>query len=297
LFSVVALDRYFVPAPLSGVLGPDDVVHLSVFLLVAGIINHLNRTRMDAEEALQRSHDQLQLRVDERTADLQHVNDLLQRLSSQLLQFQDDERRRTARLLHETVAQSLAALKMDLAVVRRSGERNSSEAKEALDEALRLTQACIREVRTVSYLLHPPLLDEVGLSAALQWYAAGFEQRSGIKAELNLQLLGRLPQEIEMTTFRIVQECLTNIHRHSGSSTARIAIHKTPSVLIVEVSDQGHGMRGRVPPTPAGSTAPFGVGIMGMRERVKQLGGSMEIESGNSGTTVRASLPYESVAA
>src|SRR5207245_8556088 len=118
--------------------------------------------------------------------------------------------------------------KMALAVVRRSGEQNSSEAKEALDEALSLTQDCIREVRTVSYLLHPPLLDEVGLSSALQWYAAGFEQRSGIKAKLTLQLLGRLPQEIEMTTFRIVQECLTNIHRHSGSSTARIAIHKTP---------------------------------------------------------------------
>jgi len=292
LFSVLALDRYFAPPELSGVLSPDDVVHLVIFLVAAGIINHLNRARMRAEEALRESHEELQTRIAERTADLQHANDVLGRLSGQLLHFQDEERRRTARLLHETVAQSLAALKMDLAVVRRLRKSSPARADEALEEAVLLAEDSIRELRTVSYLLHPPLLDEVGLASALQWYGAGFEKRSGIKTELDLPAdLGRLPHEVETTVFRIIQECLTNIHRHSGSSTARISVRKTSPELVVEVSDRGHGIPAQALDKAGASGTFFGVGIMGMRERVKQLGGHMQIDSGNNGTTVYVKLP------
>jgi signal transduction histidine kinase len=289
LLSVFALDRYFASPELSGVLSRDDVVHLGIFLLVAGLINYLSRKRIRAEEALQISHAQLELRITESTADLR-------RLSGQLLHLQDEERRRTARLLHETVAQDLVALKMDLAVLRRFGKWDRAEAGEALEEALALTDECIREARTVSYLLHPPLLDEAGLASALQWYIAGFERRSGIRTKLNLPpTLGRLPRETELIVFRFVQECLTNVHRHSGSPSARITINETATELVVRVSDRGCGM-----PQPTldamGSSSPLlGVGIMGMYERVKQAGGSMKIQSGHQGTIVTAVLPCQKV--
>ncbi len=291
LLSVLALDRYFSPPNLSGVLSRDDVVHLVIFLVVAGLINYLSRKRIRAEERLRISHDDLERRIIERTADLQ-------RLSRQLLQSQDAERRRTARLLHETVAQDIVALKMNLAVIRRSGELAGEAGRAALDEATSLANECMRQIRTVSYLLHPPLLDEVGLSSALQWYTAGFQQRSGIHTELRLPpSLGRLPGELETTVFRFVQECLTNIHRHSGSPSARITVHETHAGLVVEVMDRGRGM-----PQPElnemnDSGAPLGVGIVGMYERVKQAGGEMSIESGSNGTTVTATLPHEGVSA
>ncbi|HYR84468.1 MAG TPA: sensor histidine kinase [Terriglobia bacterium] len=296
LLSVLALDRYFAPPALSGVLSPDDGVHLGIFLVAAGVINHLNRARMRAEEALRKSHEQLQTRIAERTADLQYANDVLGRLSGQLLHFQDEERRRMARLLHETVAQSLAALKMDLAVVRRLRKSNPARADEALEDAVLLAEDSVRELRTVSYLLHPPLLDEVGLASALRWYGAGFEKRSGIRTELNLpEDLGRLSHEVETTVFRIIQECLTNIHRHSGSPTAHIAMRKTSLELVVEVSDHGHGIPAPALAKAGASGSFFGVGIMGMRERVKQLGGQMQIDSSDHGTTVQVRLPCEGV--
>src|SRR6266516_3668891 len=244
LFSLLALDRYFVSPELVGVLSRNKFIHLSIFLFAAGIINHLNRARMRAERSLLESHQELQSEVSKRTADLQHANDTLRRLSGQLMRIQDEERRRMARLLHETIAQTLAVLKMDLAVVKRHGKWNALEGREALQEAAKLADECIREVRTLSYLLHPPLLDEAGLCSALQWYAAGFEQRSGIETKLDLPAeLGRLPENIEIAVFRLVQECLTNIHRHAESPDARIRITKTESSLVVEVSDSGHGAR------------------------------------------------------
>lgn len=286
LFSVLALDIYFAPPQLSRVLTPDDFIHLGTFLLAAGLINHLNRARMRAEFALRESHDRLQMRVEERTADLE-------RLSGQLLHLQDEERRRTARMLHETVAQSLAALKMDLAVVQRSRKTNGIGTDKALAEAMSLADTCIRGVRTVSYLLHPPLLDETGLAAALQWYVAGFQQRSAINTTLDLpETIGRLPRQIETTVFRIIQECLTNIHRHANSPTAHVGIRTTDQAVIVEVSDDGRGMPPHDISTNAAPTALLGVGIMGMQERVKQLGGRMEIESSDHGTTVRVVLPH-----
>jgi len=292
LFSLLALDRYFVSPEPAGILSRDKFIHMSIFLLAAGIINYLNRARMRAEESLLESHQALRSEVSKRTADLQHANDTLRRLSGQLMRLQDEERRRMARLLHETVAQSLAVLKMDLAVVKRHGRWSTFKGREALQEALGLTDECIREVRTLSYLLHPPLLDEAGLSSALQWYAAGFEQRSGIKTQLHIpRELGRLPENIEITVFRLVQECLTNIHRHAESSDAVIRVTRTESTLAVEVSDHGHGLPTQAENETSNSSDLLGVGIMGMRERVEQLGGHMEIQSGSQGTRVQATLP------
>jgi signal transduction histidine kinase len=290
LFSLLALDRYFVSPELSGVLSRDDLVHLSVFLLVAGIINHLNRSKMHAEEKLLESHNQLQSEVSKRTEDLQQANDALRRLSGELMQLQDEERRRMARLLHETVAQSLAALKMDLAVIKRDSDKKNGEEHETTKqavilEAVDLTEECIRDVRTLSY--------EAGLSSALQWYISGFEKRSGIKTRLDVPSeLGRLPRNIETAIFRIVQECLTNIHRHAGSPDAQIHIHTTTTSVVVEVTDHGRGMPVELHAVLGGALDQFGVGIMGLCERVKQFGGHMEIHSAKGGTTVMATLPH-----
>jgi len=183
-----------------------------------------------------------------------------------------------------------------LAVVQRSRKTNGIGADKALGEAMSLADTCIRGVRTVSYLLHPPLLDETGLASALQWYVAGFEQRSAINTTLDLpETIGRLPRQIETTVFRIIQECLTNIHRHSNSLTAQVGIRTTDQMVIVEVSDEGRGMPPHNIRTNAAATALLGVGIMGMQERVKQLGGRMEIESSDHGTTVRVVLPHTRV--
>src|SRR5437867_11219708 len=294
LFSLLALDRYFMSAERVGVISRDKFIHMSIFLLAAGIISHLNRSRMRAEKSLLASHQALRSEVSKRTADLKRANDTLRRLSGQLMRLQDAERRQMARLLHETVAQSLVVLKMDLAVVKRHGRWSAFKGREALQEALALTDECIREVRTLSYLLHPPLLDEAGLCSALQWYAAGFGQRSGIETKLEIPAdLGRLPQNIEIAVFRLVQECLTNIHRHAESPDARIRITKTESSLVVEVSDSGHGMPAQAESETGNSRELLGVGIMGMRERVQQLSGHMEIQSGPGGTRVQATLPFQ----
>jgi signal transduction histidine kinase len=175
---------------------------------------------------------------------------------------------------------------MDLSIMKRlRNEKCIANGVDVLEEALSLTDECIREVRTVAYLLHPPLLDEAGLSSALQWYCAGFERRSGIKTTLDVpDVLTRLPRESETTIFRLVQECLTNVHRHSGSPTVHISVREVSDDLIIEIRDRGHGMKDPL-------SGRLGVGIMGMQERVKQAGGRMKIQSYEHGTTVIAALP------
>ena len=216
----------------------------------------------------------------------------VQQLSGRLLRLQDDERRRIARELHDSTAQNLAALSLNLATVNEARDGLPPAARQALGEALDLANQSTREMRTLSYLLHPPLLDEVGISAALRWYVDGFAQRSGIQVDLGIPTeLGRLPSDLELTLFRIVQECLTNIHRHSGSSTARIQVASENGGIVLEVRDQGRGVQpgsaGRLSPT----NGQLGVGIAGMHERVRQLGGTLRIDSSTQGTTVRATLP------
>jgi len=216
----------------------------------------------------------------------------LRTLTGRLMRAQDDERRRIAQLLHETTAQDLAALKMHLARLARTDAGLSGADRVALTESIELAERSMSGIRTLSYLLHPPFLDEAGLLSALRWYAAGFAKRSGITLELDLPAtLERLPQDVETALFRVVQEALINIHHHADSPTALIRLSVDGDRLLLEVVDRGRGM----PPTaiaqlPAGGGA-LGVGVAGMRERLQQLGGTFDIESSGQGTTVRAQVP------
>jgi len=225
--------------------------------------------------------------------DCRKAEQSLQRLSGRLMELQDQERRRIARELHDSIGQCLTAIKINLELLtREAGKAHLSEgAHKALAEVSALADQCSSDTRTISYLLHPPLLDERGLSSAVRWYADGFAARCGIALSLELPDGIRLPQPVETTLFRIIQECLTNIHRHSGSATASIRLLTRAEEVTLEVRDQGKGM----PPTQLkrcnGAAQAVGVGIAGMRERVRQLGGQLEIESALHGTAVRAVLP------
>jgi len=218
--------------------------------------------------------------------EIQRSCDQLRALSGRLLTLEDEERRRLARELHDTTAQWLAALSMNLSVLSESDGLLSPRARTALAESTDLADRCLREIRTVSYLLHPHELDELGLESALSRYIDGFIRRSGIQVEVEVPSdLGRVPQSVETAVFRIVQECLTNVHRHSGSSTGRVRLTRCPSSLILEVMDAGHGFGADIPP---------GVGIASMRERTQQLNGRLEIASHSNGTTVKATIPVSS---
>ena len=218
------------------------------------------------------------------------AEDEVRQLSGHLLRSQDEERRRIGRELHDATGQELVTVAMNLGLMQQRSAGRDVTADNLLADSQALIEQCQRELRTLAYQLHPPVLDEVGLVGAVQEFATGFTQRSGIKVTLDAHpALGRLPAETERALFRVVQECLGNVHRHSGSPTARIRIARQAAEVILEVSDQGRGlsMRGD------GTVPNAGVGLAGMRERVRQLGGRFEIESSGRGTTVRAIVPAE----
>ena len=219
----------------------------------------------------------------------------LRTLSGQLLRSQDEERRRIARELHDSAGQIIAALSMTLAPVESENGKIPPRTAKAIKESLGLINDLSNQVRTIAHLLHPPLLDEVGLASGLRLFLEGFEERSKIKVTLEIpSSFERLPQELETAIFRIVQECLTNIHRHSGSRVAAIRVAREGNDVRLEVRDQGKGM----PAGPDGAARAhrkMGVGIRGMRERITQLGGRFEIRSGKKGTTVVASVPLPGV--
>jgi PAS domain S-box-containing protein len=221
------------------------------------------------------------------------VEEALRQLSSQLLHAQDDERRRIARELHDSTGQYLAALSMNLSWMDHSVEESPARIRTVIGESIELVKRCLAEIRNFSYLLHPPVLDEYGLSAALQWYVQGFSKRSGIEVELQVENgLPRLTRQAETALFRVVQECLTNVHRHSGSARASIRLHRELGCLTLEVADEGCG----IPLTAHGLgiiSESSGVGIAGIKERMRELGGHLDIASDIQGTTVRASLPLE----
>jgi len=216
----------------------------------------------------------------------------LHALAGRLMHEQDDERRRIAQLLHETTAQDLAALKMHLARLSRTASHLSESDRAALSESISLAEQSITEIRTLSYLLHPPFLDEMGLLSALRWYAAGFADRSGIAVNLELpESFDRLPRDTETALFRIIQESLINIHRHAESETARIRLRCDAGTLVLEVEDWGRGIpKGSLKHITSGGGV-VGVGIAGMSERIERLGGCLELTSSNCGTTVRVRLP------
>jgi len=212
-------------------------------------------------------------------------------LASSLMQAQDDERRRIARELHETTAQDLAALKMNLAALQRTAADIAEKDRALLAESARLAERAITQIRTLSYLLHPPFLDEVGLASAIRWFAKGFGNRSGITTRLSLpEDFPRLTQDIEIALFRVLQESLINIHRHAESPSAEISLRTADGEVTLEVRDAGRGMPHVHDGEPSGSEHMLGLGVGGMRERMEQLGGSLEIHSTPAGTTVRAWL-------
>jgi len=239
--------------------------------------------RKRTEQALAQIHQELDARVKERTEELDRAQERLRLLSTRLMQMQDDERRRIARELHDTAGQLLVALNLTLVPVEEELLKTHHRAAGQITESLRLVEELSRDLRTMSHLLHPPLLDEAGLHSAVRWYVEGFAERSKIGVDLQLDpAVGRLQPELETATFRIVQESLTNIHRHSGSSSASISITRDARNLTVIIADHGKGL-----PTPLRA----GVGIQGMKERVRQLGGNLEIESNGRGTRVIAIIP------
>ena len=212
-------------------------------------------------------------------------------LAASLLRLQDDERRRIARELHDGVGQLLTAMSMNASRLEREHSKLSPEAARSAEENSRLIQQITTDIRTMSYLFHPPLLDEMGLHSALKWYIEGFSERSKIATSLELSAdFGRLPKDHELCLFRIVQECLTNIHRHSESSTALVRLWRTPEELRMEVSDEGRGIHPEIQSKFAsGETA--GVGLRGMQERVRQIGGTLGIHSNGKGASILVTLP------
>lgn len=216
------------------------------------------------------------------------AEDGLRELSGRLLQLQDDERRKIARDLHDETGQNLAALSSTLGHLRGSTPSASRKQRKEISQCRELADVCIRQIRTLSYVLHPPMLDEAGLEDAIRHYVSGFAERTGIEVKLEVSPnFGRLSQEEEMALFRVMQESLVNTQRHSGSPRATIQLHRTPQGIVLQISDQGRGIQGNGKRSFKDAFA-GGVGIQSMRERMKQVRGELEIESSSNGTTVRA---------
>lgn len=216
----------------------------------------------------------------------------LRLLSTRLLHVQDEERRRFSREVHDSLGQYLNLVKMSLSTL---ADRYSAA---ELSESLEYLDRCIAETRTISYLLHPPLLDEMGFAFAAKWYLDGFAQRSGIQVTAEIpDDMPRLPHSVELALFRILQECLTNIHRHSGSPRADVALKRTAQEVALRIRDYGKGIPGELLERFRVSGSHTGVGLAGMRERAREQGGRLNIESNGSGTTVTFEMAIESTIA
>ncbi len=253
------------------------------------------RLQRDRETQLRMSQAELEQRVQERTQELFNASQELRELSARILRAQDEERRRIARELHDGAGQLLAALGMEASNLASESDRLSSHGAMSLSNIDSLVVQMTKDIRTMSHLLYPPLLDEIGLQSALKDYVKGFAERSGIRVCLDLPpVIDRLDRDYELSLFRIVQECLTNIHRHSGSKTASIHIVREDEAFILKVRDEGRGMP--LEKLSEIQSRGLGVGIRGMRERVLQFSGTMSIESDDSGTRIHAVIPIPKTA-
>ncbi len=211
----------------------------------------------------------------------------LRHLTSRLLQMQDEERRKFSRELHDSLGQYLAGVKMNLDMFARSKPTD-----ELLFNAIQLLDQSIAETRTISHLLHPPLLDEVGFSSAAKWYLQGFSERSGVEVHVDIpDDMGRLPRPLELGLFRVLQESLTNIHRHSKSLRAEVSLKPMVDKVVLQVKDYGNGMPQELLGAFRAKGTNFGVGLTGMRERVRELGGQLDIQSSLGGTVISVTLP------
>jgi PAS domain S-box-containing protein len=248
-----------------------------------------------AEQKYRALAETLDAEVRARTSEVVQQTELLRDLSSRLLQAQDEERRRIARELHDSAGQILAAVSMSLSQAYRHSLAESPKVNKYVEESQELVQQLSQEIRTMSYLLHPPLLDEMGLTQALQWYIRGLAERSGLEVVLDIpDNFERPSRELELVMFRLVQECLTNIHRHSGSKSAAILIAHDAEGLALEIEDKGKG----IPPETLSAlqSQGSGMGIRGMRERVRHFGGQMHITSNKHGTTISFRFPSRLIA-
>lgn len=225
--------------------------------------------------------------------ELEQSESSLRELSQHLLRTQDEERRRIGRDLHDSLGQYLAALRMKLAALGRMVGPNAKAVTE-ITECTHLTDAALKEVRTVSYLLYPPMLEEFGLKSAISWYLEGFSSRSGVKTTLDVSFdMKRLDHDVELALFRVLQESLTNVHRHSGSTTASVRLGMQNDSAILEVRDQGKGIPQSLDHSEQDRICTLGVGMRGMNERLRQLGGRVEVSSSPKGTIVTAIVPID----
>ncbi len=261
--------------------------------------------RLRAEAQLRQAHDELEQRVDERTQELSQAltrlgseirvreqkEERLRQLSVHLMTLQDEERRRIARELHDSAGQTLAAMKMSIALIHQIAIARPDLIR-LLDDLNALADEALQEVRTTSYLLHPPLLDEASIASAARWFVEGFSRRSGIPVQCDIpEKMERPPRDCELVLFRVLQESLTNVHRHSGASAATVRLSRDTDQLRLEVDDNGKGIPEDRLQCFNASLGSAGVGISGMRERVRELGGCLEIRSLKTGTTIRVALP------
>lgn len=241
-------------------------------------------SRQQTGQTLKLSCSQLELLVVERTAQLKS-------LSQQLLRVQDEERRRVARDLHDSTGQTLTALKISVTLLQRK-LGNDKRSCDDLSGIARLADEALQEIRTTSYLLHPPMLDEAGFTSAAQWYAEGFARRSGLKVRMDFTPdIRRLPAPVEIALFRVLQESLTNVHRHSGTAEVDICFRAEANAVILELRDYGRGMPRECLSRIGQPVHASGVGLAGMRERLNELKGGLEIEAANPGTRLRAIVP------
>ena len=270
-----------------------------LFLHPTGVdITDLKRTEENYRKLAETLDVQVRARtreLEERNVDVMRQSEQLRELSWQLLRTQDEERRHIARELHDSAGQTLTVLGMELATLVQKTGRNSPELATRAEKIQETVRQLHRELRTTSYLLHPPLLDESGLSSALSWYVQGVIERSGLEIKLDISSeLGRLPNDMELVIFRLVQECLTNILRHSGSKTATIRVARETEAVTVEIQDQGKGVSASKLAEIQGKGS--GVGIRGMRERLRKFGGTLDIESVDPGTRIFVKIPVPNAA-
>jgi len=281
--------------------GADDylIKPFSARELLARISARLEITRLQGEgeqryrelaESLEKQVWARTQQLEQRTTALMKQSEDIRNLSAQLLQIQSEERRHIARELHDSAGQSLAVLRMTLARLIEEARAKAPEITHQAEASEKIVRQLQQEIRTASYLLHPPLLDESGLTSALGWYTQGLKERTDLDISLNVSKdFGRIYRDIELVIFRLVQECVTNIHRHSDSHTASIELTRGEDAIALEVRDNGKGISPkRLAEIQSGGS---GVGIRGMRERVAQCSGTMQIESDGSGTRIYVTLP------
>ena len=295
----------FMARPLGAAQEAEMVTRVLALALV-WLAAALSLQRSRRERTLERAFAEMERRVQARTEEITKTNaalqseiadrrekeEMLRQLSGHLMQAQDQERRRIARELHDNSGQTLAAIAVNLSRIENLVPDAPAKVRNLVADTAAMAEQTSREIRTVSYLMHPPLLDEAGLLAAINWLANGFSQRSGIRCEVDApSQFDRLPADIEVTVFRIVQETLTNVARHSGSKTAFVKLTRQPGEVVLTVRDEGKGIPPEKLEKVHGNVSALGVGVAGVWERVRQFGGELEINSNSRGTTVMVVVP------